>query len=299
MSDNPPQSRGSALFRSARSFLFVPATRPERIVKALASGADAVIVDLEDAVAPADKNAARLGLAQSWEVLNARQRERILVRTNAATTTWYQDDCRLLGNLSRHGLVGVVLPKAESVADLDALAQALPAAALLPLIESAQGLHAIDLLARAPGVLRLVFGHLDFQADIGMHCGPDESELASVRLAMVLASRRAGLAPPVDGVTADMEDATRLEADVLRCRRMGFSAKLCIHPRQAPVVNQAFYGTTAERAWAQRVLQASREQGPGAFRLDGQMVDAPVLQLALSLLQQRDPSMTIAPPAIP
>ena len=123
---------------------------------------------------------------------------------------------------------------------------------MLPLIESAQGLHALDLLARAPSVLRLAFGHLDFQADLGLHCDADERELDSVRLAFTVASRRAGLPAPVDGVTAALDDEPRLAADAARSRRLGFGAKLCIHPRQVGPVNEGMGPTPAQRAWAQR-----------------------------------------------
>jgi citrate lyase subunit beta/citryl-CoA lyase len=268
----------------ARSFLFVPATRPERYAKALASGADAVIIDLEDAVAPADKMAARQMLAQAWPGLPAAQRGCVLVRLNASGTAWHGDDLALLGTL---GVVGVVLPKAESAADLARVAAAMgPACALLPLIESVAGLDAADALARSPQVLRLAFGNLDFQADAGMACGPDEPELTAVRLALVLASRRAALAAPVDGVTAAMQDVAQLQCDALRSRRGGFGGKLCIHPSQVAGVNAAFTPSPAEMDWARRVLLAFEAADGGVFSLDGRMVDAPVLLLAQRTLAQ-------------
>ena len=268
----------------ARSFLFVPATRPERYAKALASGADAVIIDLEDAVAPADKAAARQRLAQAWPGLPATQRGRVLVRLNASGTAWHGDDLALLGTL---GVAGVVLPKAQSTADLARVAAAMgPACALLPLIESVAGLDAVDALARSPGVARLAFGNLDFQADAGMACGPDEPELTAVRLALVLSSRRAGLAAPVDGVTAATQDAAQLQCDALRSRRGGFGGKLCIHPSQVAGVNAAFTPSPAEMDWARRVLAAFEAAGGGVFSLDGRMVDAPVLRLAQRTLAQ-------------
>ena len=267
----------------ARSFLFVPADRPERLPKALASGAHAVIADLEDAVAPEDKPAARQALAKAWCALAPGQRERLVVRINAPGTAWHDDDMTLLRELAQHKLAGVMLPKAESVATIERVAE-FALAPVLPLIESAQGLHALDLLARAPGVLRLAFGHLDFQADLGLHCDDDERELDGVRLAFTMASRRSGLPAPVDGVTAALDDEPRLAADVARSRRLGFGAKLCIHPRQVGLVNEGLGPTQAQSAWAQRVLDASRVRGTGAFRLDGQMIDAPVLQRARQLL---------------
>lgn len=267
----------------ARSFLFVPADRLERLSKALDSGAHAVIVDLEDAVAPKAKSAAREALAGAWRELAPPSRLRILVRVNAAGTEWHDGDVALLHDLARTELGGVVLPKAESVAALGRVARA-ASAPVLPLVESAEGLHALDLLARVPGVLRLAFGHLDFQADVGLQCGPEEAELDAVRLAFALASRRGGLPAPVDGVTAALDDQDRLAADVARSRRFGFGAKLCIHPKQVRAVNEGLGPTPAQREWAQKVLDASRAHGTGAFRLDGEMIDAPVLLRARSLL---------------
>lgn len=268
----------------ARSFLFVPATRPERYAKALASGADAVIIDLEDAVAPADKSAARQMLAQAWPGLPVAERGRVLVRLNASGTPWHDDDLALLAALD---VAGGVLPKAESAAVLVRVAAAIGSAcALLPMIESVAGLDALNALARSPGVARLVFGNLDFQADAGMACGPDEVELTPVRLALVLASRRAGLAAPVDGVTAGTHDTAQLQCDALRGRRGGFGGKLCIHPSQVAGVNAAFTPSRAELDWARRVLAAFEAAGGGVFSLDGRMVDAPVLLLARRALAQ-------------
>ncbi len=266
---------------AACSFLFVPATRPERIGKALASGAEAVIVDLEDAVAPQDKPAARQQLSDAFAALDATQRARLLVRINAPGTAWHAEDVATVARLSAQGLGGVMVSKAELPEALAAVAQAVgPACALVPLIESVAGLDAVDALARCPQVLRLAFGHLDFQADAGLACDAHEAELVPVRLAIVLASRRAGLAAAIDGVTVDTQDAARLQADAQRARRGGFGAKLCIHPAQAAVVNAAFRPTPAELDWARRVQAAFDAAGGGVFTLDGRMVDAPVLLLA-------------------
>lgn len=262
----------------ARTFLFVPATRPERYAKALACGADAVIVDLEDAVAPVDKAAARQSLAAAWPGLSAAQRACLLVRVNAADTAWQTDDLALLATL---GPAGVVVPKAESAASLEPVAGACgPACAVIPMIESVAGLDAADALTRGAQVIRLAFGNLDFQADAGMAAGPDEIELSMVRMALVLSSRRASLAAPVDGVTAATQDSAQLERDATRGRRSGFGGKLCIHPSQVAAVNAAFSPSTAELEWAHRVLAAWTTSGGGVITLDGRMVDAPVLRLA-------------------
>ena len=278
----------TSLLALARAFLFVPGDRPERLARALASGAGGVIVDLEDAVAPERKDAARTQIAEGFAALPSDADGRMLVRVNAFGTPWHADDRALVARLAAQRLLaGVVLPKAERAADLAALAQAVgPATALLPLIESVAGLDAVDALAASPQVLCLVFGHLDFQADAGMACGPDEVELVPVRLALVLASRRAGLAPPVDGVTADWRDTARLTAEASRARRGGFGAKLCIHPDQVTGVAAAFSPSADELAWASRVCDAVRAAGGGVVNVDGRMVDGPVVKLAERLLAQ-------------
>lgn len=272
---------------SARSFLFVPANRPERYAKALASGADAVIIDLEDAVAPADKLAARQTLVQSFGELDAALRHRLLVRINAAGTPWHAGDLASLRSLTDLGLGAVMVPKAESAAVLaEVAAHAGPPCALLALIESVAGLDAVNALAACPRVARLAFGHLDFQADAGLACDSGELELVPVRLALVLASRRAGLAAPVDGISPSTQDALQLSLDAARSRRGGFGGKLCIHPAQVAAVNAALAPSTLEIDWARRVQAAFEAAGGGVFSLDGRMVDAPVLRLAQRTLAQ-------------
>lgn len=273
-------SAGQPALAHASTLLFVPATRPDRYAKALASGAGGVIMDLEDAVAPEAKAGGREQLAAGLAALGVEQRARCLVRINGEGTPWHGDDVAMAAQLVSQGLAGVVLPKAESASALAALARALgPQAALLPLLESAAGLDAIDVLARAAQVIRLAFGHLDFQLDLDMACAADEVELVPVRLALVLASRRAGLPAPLDGVTTSTGDAQRLQADAARSRRLGFGGKLCIHPAQLPVVRSAFEPDRAEHEWARRVLAAASEGG-AVFSLDGRMVDAPVIRRA-------------------
>ena len=265
----------------AVTLLFVPASRPERVGKALASGAGGVIVDLEDAVAPAHKADARAQCGAALATLNAAQRARTLVRINAEATHWHRDDVAHAAQWVVAGLGGVVVPKAESADGLAEIARALgPRGHLLPLIESAAGLHAADGVAQAPQVVRLGFGHLDFQADAGLACEPDEVELTSVRLALVLTSRRADLAAPLDGVTVDLSDEARVRSDAARARRLGFGGKLCIHPAQVAPVHEAFRPGAAERDWAERVLAQAAAHAGAVFRLDGRMVDEPVIRLA-------------------
>jgi|SRR6185369_363575 len=271
----------TSLIARARSLLFVPALRPERFAKALNSGAGCVILDLEDAVAPEQKGLARDHLADSLPELGRTQLARTLVRINAAGTPWYEEDLKLLAEWSAQGLAGVVVPKSEEIATLQEVGAALGAAAqLVPLVESLAGLDAVHLLARTPQVARLAFGHLDFQLDLGMRCGTEETELTSARFALVAASRRGQLPAPVDGVTVDTANVQRLLDDSHRARAFGFGGKLCIHPAQVRPVEESFAPSPSEVEWAQRVVNEARSRKGEAFSLDGRMVDLPVVRLA-------------------
>lgn len=266
--------------RHARSFLFVPATKPERFAKALASDADCIIIDLEDAVAESSKDAARTHLAQYLPQLSAEQCTRVLVRVNAVGTPWHAADVALLREWVGHG-VAAMLPKSEEPAALRAVAKALgERAAIVALVESLAGLDAATELARDPQVVRLAFGHLDFQLDMGMRATAEESELAFARNALVAASRRAALPKPIDGVTTDTGSAERLAADTQRARAFGFGAKLCIHPAQVEGVNEILGYSSAERDWASRVIEEASRRGGEVFSLDGRMVDLPVIRAA-------------------
>ncbi len=259
-----------------RSLLFVPGDRPDRFDKAAASGADAIVLDLEDAVAAAHKAEARAAVCQ-WLLAAPGAAPLCIVRINARGTPWFADDVAALRGI---GLPGLMLAKCEQAADLDEL----PGDGLWPLIESAQGLARATAIARAPRVRRLVFGSLDFQLDLGLEADAEETELAPYRAQLVLASRLAGLAPPVDGVTTALHDDERLAADTRRALRQGFGAKLCIHPRQVAGVHAALHPGEAAIAQARRVLAAAAASGGAAVALDGAMVDRPVILRAQGVL---------------
>lgn len=274
-----PRPDAPARIAAARSFLFVPGNRPDRFDKALTAGADAVIVDLEDAVPPTDKDEARARLGD-WLDLD----RPVLVRINGADTPWFGPDLALAGAL---GVAGIVLPKAASLDDLQAIdaAAADRSVPILPLIETAAGFIEMPRLATWPSVARLLFGSIDFQLDLGIE-GEDDA-LLCFRSQMVLASRVAGLFAPVDGVTAAIGDVALLQADTQRARRLGFGGKLCIHPSQVPHVTAGFRPDAAKVDWARRVLDAQAAAGDaGAFQVDGKMVDAPVVALAERILAQ-------------
>ena len=270
-----------------RSYLFVPGHRADRFDKALAAGADAVVLDLEDAVAPQDKTAAREAVARYLAAADEATRQRLVLRINDEHTPWFDDDLTVLAATQAPS---VMLPKAEAVATLARVRGACPSAGVLALIESARGVLNAEALAAADGVVRLVFGTLDFALDLDLVddpvAGPLGLDAAASRLAW--ASRAAGLPPPVAGVTADIHDPALLRADVARARAHGFGAKLCIHPKQVAWVHEALRPTEAELEWAQRVLEAVAS-APGAVQLDGRMVDRPVVERARRLLQRAGP----------
>jgi citrate lyase subunit beta / citryl-CoA lyase len=265
----------------ARTLLFVPGNRPDRFRKALASGADVLVLDLEDSVPAAAKAAARQAVREAWPLLRA-SGVPVAVRINAGPAS---DELALLAELP--ALAAVMVPKAEGAADLAPVHQAAPAAALLPLVESAAGLQALPETAAAPAVVRLVVGHLDFMADMGIRCSDDERELDGLRFAVALQTRLHRLAPAIDGVTAAFDDDARLRADTRRALAFGFGAKLCIHPRQVAVVHAALAPTAEELAWARRVVEADHAAGGAAVQLDGRMVDRPVVEQARRVLARR------------
>jgi citrate lyase subunit beta/citryl-CoA lyase len=266
---------------SARSFLFVPGNRPERFSKALGSGADAVIIDLEDAVPAQAKLEARAAVAGWLSVEHP-----VYVRVNGHGSEWHDEDVRVMAR--RPGLGGLVLPKAQDPRRVADLSEYLTGSAtLLPIIESAQGLWSALEIARCPRVERLGFGHLDFQRDLGID-GEDE-EILFARSHLVFMSRLAGVGAPLDGITAALDDEAKLRADVERARRLGFGGKLCIHPKQVEAVNRGFLPSEKDIEWARQVMAAAEAAGGGAVRVGSEMVDAPVVERARNILRLAGP----------
>ncbi|MFC5523789.1 HpcH/HpaI aldolase/citrate lyase family protein [Polaromonas jejuensis] len=253
------------------TYLFVPGNRPGRFAKALASGADRIIIDLEDAVAPADKANARAAIAD-WMRNAGEQSRKVLIRINDAATVWHAEDLQLAAQAQA---LCVMLPKCEAASQVAALLAVLPqTATVLPLIETARGMLALTEIAVAPRVSRLAFGSLDYMADLDIPADSLALDFAATQIA--LASRAAGLASPVAGVTPDL-DAVRVEADMQHARSLGFGAKMCIHPSQIAAVRHALAPSAEELAWARRVLQAWNASAGGAIQVDGKMVDPPVV----------------------
>jgi len=267
---------------AARTYLFVPGNRPERFEKALASGADQVVLDLEDAVAAESKHAARDAIATWATQASPEARNRIVVRINDAATTGFADDLQLLREAA---LFHLMLPKAESDEQLGPVRAALPGARILALIESASGIAQVEAIAAAHRVERLVFGTLDFALDLDLDIAQDNEPLAHAASRLAIASRVAGLAAPVAGVTPQIDDETRLLTDLAWSRRHGLSAKLCIHPKQVAPIHAGLAPSASALDWARRVL-AAEAASPGAARLDGRMIDRPVVRQAQRTLQR-------------
>lgn len=265
------------------NFLFVPGTRSDRFLKALNSGASGVIIDLEDAVGPNDKETARTQLREAWGTFSAAQKKQLVIRINAPGTKYYGADLSLAQEIYAPCLL---IPKSESLDQINGVAQILPNTAIIPMIETALGLDRLKEIANAQQVLRLALGNLDLQADLGMVCDEQESELLTARFQLVFQSRVAEIAPPIDGVTTSTTDENRISADAARAKRMGFGGKLCIHPKQIGLVRQAFDPSSAEIEWATRVIKADYESHGGAVKLDGRMIDRPVVILAQRTLNQ-------------
>ena len=275
----------AARLNQARTFLFVPGNRPERFAKALASGADAVVLDLEDAVPGPAKADARAAIAAACAGLSASDTP-VVVRVNPPTTPTGREDLAWWAQLPV--TVDLMVPKVEAASELAVFRERRSEVGLLPLIESAGGYLGLAEIAASPGVLRLVLGHIDFMADTGLRCSPDERELDPLRFALAMQTRRHGLAAAVDGVTTSFDDEARLRSDTTRALNFGFGGKLCIHPRQIAPVHAAMTPNEQELNWARRVVEADAAAGGAAVQLDRRMIDLPVvLQARRTLTRAR------------
>ena len=262
---------------TARTWLFVPGDRPERFDKAAATGADVVIVDLEDAVAPENKPAARMALAAALE-----SGARVAVRINASSSPDEGADLDLIARASRPP-VAIIVAKAETVGTLARVASL--GVPTVPLIESAQGLLAMRELAGARSVVRLAFGAVDFSLDIGS--GMHDEVLGHARFQLVVASRAAGIAAPLDSPTMALRDDAAITQSALTARGYGMGGKLCIHPAQVAPVARAFAPTPEEVEWARALVAAAEDDGAAA--IGGSLVDRPVLEKARRILLDTHP----------
>jgi citrate lyase subunit beta/citryl-CoA lyase len=256
------------------SLLFVPGSRPDRFAKAAAAGPGLVILDLEDAVAAADKDAAR-DHAHTW----LRDGNLAMVRINPAGTAWYDGDVAM----AREVGCAVMLAKCEDAAQVADLAAALgPGVPIVALIETATGILNAREICAADGVARIAFGSADLAAQLGVDPA-DTTAMLAARSQLVLASAAAGIAGPIDSPTLDLTDEDSWRSDAAHARRLGFTGKLCIHPRQVPAMGEVFAPTEAELTWARAVLDSAEN---AVTTVAGAMVDAPVVERARRLLSR-------------
>ena len=280
-----------------RSFLFAPGNHARRVEKCLTLGADAVILDLEDAVANAEKAATRAVVVQA---LQRPRRCQGYVRVNSLGTQWSHGD---FVAVVAKGVDGLIVPKIESAGDLQTAEWLLTALErerglpeggidLIPIIETAAGFANLASIARAARrTKRLSFGAGDFTLDVGITWSREELELLPYRTAFVVESRAAGLEPPLDTVWVSLNDPEGFQRSVQRSKDLGFQGKLCIHPDQVPVVNDCFRPTDAELAHARKVLDAftqAEREGLAAIQVDGQFVDYPIVYRAQRLIARAD-----------
>ncbi|AYQ44064.1 MULTISPECIES: CoA ester lyase [Burkholderia] len=269
-----------------RSYLFVPGNRPDRFAKAAASGVDVVVIDLEDAVPPAEKKVARAALAE-WLASNDTP---VAVRINDVNSEWFREDIALCRAPS---VKTVMLPKTERIDDIFLCEFAGKPTEVLPMIETAQGFRNVVAIAQHRLTTRLVFGNIDFQLDLSID--GDDEQLLYFRSHIVLASRLGNLLPPVDGVSLALDDPAQIERDTLRAKRLGFGAKLCIHPKQVQAVNASFLPTEKEIEWARKVVDTAGASHGAAVAVDGRMVDRPVILKAQEILAESQRRAVAAP----
>lgn len=276
------------LLANLRSLLFAPGSDERKLARALASGADAIVADLEDAVAPAEKAAARTLVAHMLGGPSAGCAR--IVRVNGTDTELWRDD---LAALEALGLDAIMLPKATPQA-VQALGPSGPP--LIAIVETAIGLRLAYETACEPRVAALALGAADLGAELRLEPRTDGQEILFARSSLVVDSAAAGIRPPLDVVHLDTRDDIGLEHEAALARSLGFGGKLCIHPAQVEIVNRAFGPTVEQLAWARAAVDAYEQglaAGRGAVSLDGEMIDAPVVERARALLARaRTPSRT-------
>ncbi|MBA2057722.1 CoA ester lyase [Psychrobacter cryohalolentis] len=267
-------------FSNIKTWLFVPATRIDRVEKAFASGTDAVIVDLEDAVAEANKVQARKDLQVYY---NSQAYQPIWVRINKAGSEEFFKDvvlCQKMPNLA-----GVLLAKAEQASDIEN-AHNMTGLPVIALIETALGLYQIDSMAKSAGLLAFSYGFLDLCNDLQVHVGTAAADVIAnqIRYQLLLTSKVHQLLAPIDTVYTDFNDAKGLGQRVQLWSQMGMSGMLCIHPKQVATVKQYLQPTDADIEFARRVIEEYERSGQAIFKIDGKMVDAPVIERCRQLL---------------
>lgn len=288
---------------TARSYLYVPGDAPGKLARATTRGADALILDLEDSVAPAAKSLAREAVSK-WIRESARGGPSVWVRVNSTADRMEED----IAAVVYPGLSGIYVPKAESpdmlagvatlVAELEA-DRGVSRVALTPLIETARGVKGAFELAAVPRVSHLAMGEGDLAADLGITASVDEREWLPIRIQLVLASAAAQIHPPSGSAFLDLTNLDALRASTQLLYRLGFRSRSAIHPAQIPVVNEVFTPTAAEVAGARRVIELFEDalaRGVGVAVDDsGRLIDEPIARSASQILARAELSSDQTP----
>lgn len=261
---------------SSEAWLFVPGDSGRKIEKAFGTAAQAIILDLEDGVAPAMKCQARETVLTSLGQLpkETRAAKTILLRCNAVNSPFFPEDLELAARLNIDALM---VPKCEGAPDIKAVLNVLPEMTLVPLIESARGIVRLEEIVRAAkSIRRVAFGAVDFALDLDVDWTREGEERRQAMGQLVLLSRALDLEPPLGAVFPVTDDQAAFLTDVRMEKRIGFSGKMTIHPRQIEWLGEANQLTPEERAWSRKVVEAFEAAGSGAIQVEGRMVDLPV-----------------------
>lgn len=287
----------SGLWVTPRSWLFVPATRPERFDKAANSGADAVIIDLEDAVESADKPQAREHIAEYVAQYDKHKTDRAEVALKSGTTElWLRlnndahltEDLVLCQSLAEHEVIsGIVLPKVTKASQVELVFESLKLPVVAQ-IESAQGISQLEAIAQSEGLMALSYGRLDISNELDLTAGSQAEQdfFTHLRIQIRLVSQAHNLTAPIESIYADFKNETVMKATAGYVSDLGFSGMLCIHPRQVNIANQAFKASDSQLAFATKVIEHYQKTGDSTFAIEGVMVDLPVILQCQRLLQQ-------------
>ena len=256
--------------------LFVPAQKIDLYAKADQSAADAVFLDLEDAVSPSEKQAARAGLSSAKDHIQSQ----VMVRINDPRSVFFDDDCKAV---AKSEITAVILPKCEGHGDIAAVSGQLDKPCdIIAMIESAKGLDRLDEILSHQAITGIIFGNLDFALDCGL--SSTRQALAYARSHLVTKARLHDCQPPLDGITANFRDQEQLQSDLAYAKEMGFGGRLCIHPDQTAPTLSAFMPTKDEIAKATAILDAAG--GRSLAQYEGGMIDKPVIEAAQRLLER-------------
>jgi len=274
-----------------RSLLYSPGDDRDMLENAVETAADTVIFDLEDAVAPASKEAARRTVQSTLDALDDPD-PNVAVRVNPYDLSGRADVDAVVGDVATPP-DSVLLPKVDDAAQIEALHDQLAAlgasdVGIVPLIETAAGVLSADEIAAAPGVTAVAYGDQDFTADIGATVTDDKTESLYARQRTVVAAAAAGI-DAFDTVHTDIEDREGLREQTEFVVELGFDGKLAIHPDQIPVINEAFTPASDDIEWAEKVLagqERASEADAGVFTVDGQMIDPPLVERARTIVRR-------------